>query len=65
MCLSRFCQVVERSDPGWVWVEDAFRRRRRVSLLAFDGPEPQPGDWLVVHAGYALGSANGDHEEVI
>jgi hydrogenase maturation factor len=25
-----------------------------VSLLAFEGPQPQVGDWLVVHSGYAL-----------
>ncbi len=29
-------------------------RLHRVSLIAFEGPEPQIGDWLVVHSGYAL-----------
>lgn len=36
-------------------VVDAAGHRSRVSLLALDGPPPRPGDWLVVHSGYAIG----------
>jgi hydrogenase maturation factor len=35
-------------------VENAEGRSHRVSLIALEGPEPQAGDWLVVHSGYAL-----------
>jgi len=35
-------------------VEDLDGTIHRVSLLALDGPAPTPGEWLVVHSGYAL-----------
>jgi len=35
-------------------VEDLGGTVHRVSLLALDGPPPTPGEWLVVHSGYAL-----------
>jgi hydrogenase maturation factor len=37
-----------------VEVEDLDGTVHRVSLLALDGPPPTPGEWLVVHSGYAL-----------
>lgn len=35
-------------------------RRHEVSLLALEpqDPEPGPGDWLVVHSGYAIDRAD-------
>ena len=58
MCLSRIHRVVASAEPGAVWAEDLDGIRRRVSLLAFDGPTPVAGDWLVVHSGYALQPAD-------
>ena len=55
--MSRLHRVVAGAGPGTVWAEDLAGARRLVSLLAFDGPAPGPGDWLVVHSGYALGPA--------
>jgi hydrogenase maturation factor len=42
--------------PGRVMVEDMNGRRHEVSLLALEPkePDPVPGDWLVVHSGYAI-----------
>jgi hydrogenase maturation factor len=42
--------------PGRVMVEDTNGRRHEVSLLALEPkePDPVPGDWLVVHSGYAI-----------
>ena len=58
MCLSRLHRVVAPAEPAAVWAEDLDGIRRRVSLLAFDGPTPVEGDWLVVHSGYALQPAD-------
>jgi hydrogenase expression/formation protein HypC len=54
MCVSRLHRVVGTAGPGAVEVEDVHGGRRRVSLLALDGPSPDPGEWLVIHSGYAI-----------
>jgi hydrogenase maturation factor len=56
MCLSRLHRVRSVCGPGQVLVEDVDGRRHEVSLLALEpsDPAPGPGDWLVVHSGYAI-----------
>jgi hydrogenase expression/formation protein HypC len=54
VCVSRLHRVVEVVDVGAVDVEDIQGDRHRASLLAFDGPPPAPGQWVVVHSGYVL-----------
>jgi hydrogenase maturation factor len=54
MCMSRFHRALTAPVDGWMMVENAEGRLYRVSLIALEGPEPQAGDWLVVHSGYAL-----------
>jgi hydrogenase expression/formation protein HypC len=39
---------------GRVEVADIDGGVHRVSLLALDGPVPGPGEWLIVHSGYAI-----------
>ena len=60
MCESRLHQVRSRCGPGEVLVEDMDGRHHKVSLLALEppDPEPEPGDWLVVHSGYAIDRAD-------
>jgi hydrogenase maturation factor len=59
MCQSRLHRVRSVAGPGTVLVEDMEGRCREVSLLALEpeDPPPAPGDWLVVHSGYAVGRA--------
>ncbi|HLM97193.1 MAG TPA: HypC/HybG/HupF family hydrogenase formation chaperone [Acidimicrobiales bacterium] len=52
--MSRLHRVLRSAGPGAVEVEDVDGTVHRVSLLALDGPEPAPDDWLVVHSGYAI-----------
>jgi hydrogenase maturation factor len=56
MCLSRLHRVRSVCGPGKVLVEDVDGHRHEVSLLALEPPDPAPGpgDWLVVHSGYAI-----------
>ena len=54
MCLSSLHQVVESDGSDTVMAEDMDGNRQRVSLLALDGDRPDPGEWLVVHSGYAI-----------
>jgi hydrogenase expression/formation protein HypC len=53
MCLGLVCQAVEVLD-GEVARVRGGDRELQASLLTLDGPVA-PGDWLMVHAGFALG----------
>jgi hydrogenase expression/formation protein HypC len=58
MCTSRLHRVLSVGDRGTVVAEDLDGATHRVSLLALDPPGPvEPGEWLVVHSGYAIGRA--------
>lgn len=58
MCLSRFHKVLRASGPGTVEVEDMDGAVHEASLLTLEGPEPAPGEWLVVHSGYVIDRAD-------
>ena len=52
MCLGLPAKIVERQEEqGWVVLGDA---RMRVNLIMT--PESRAGDWVLVHAGFAIQS---------
>ncbi|GIU90299.1 MAG: hypothetical protein KatS3mg010_1398 [Acidimicrobiia bacterium] len=55
MCMSEVGRVVEIRDRAEA-VVDVAGRRRTVSTVALvlDGIAPAPGDWLLVHTGFAV-----------
>jgi hydrogenase expression/formation protein HypC len=61
MCLGLVCQTVEVLDGGMALVR-AGERELRASLLTLDEPVA-PGDWLMVHAGFALARLSGQQAE--
>ena len=65
MCVSRLHRVVGAPGRGVVEVEDVHGGRRRVSLLALDGPTPEPGEWLVIHSGYAIDRVDATEAEAV
>ncbi len=65
MCTSRLHRVVSADGAAAVVVEDVDGRRHRVSLLALDGPGPEPGEWLVVHSGYAIDRVDAGEAEAV
>ena len=57
MCLAIPGQVVELVDPAnQIAKVDVVgvRRNINVSLLMDDGVGAQPGDWVLIHVGFAL-----------
>jgi hydrogenase maturation factor len=60
MCDSTLHLVTVDDGPDAILATDLYGRTRRVSLLAFDGDPPRPGTWVVVHSGYAIGSATAE-----
>lgn len=65
MCMSRLHRVLRSAGPEAVDVEDLEGTVHRVSLLALDGPSPTPGEWLVVHSGYALDRVDATEAEAV
>ena len=63
--MSRLHRVLGVAVDGALDVADVDGAVHRVSLLALDGPEPQPGDWLVVHSGYAIDRVDRDEAEAV
>jgi hydrogenase maturation factor len=59
MCTSRLHRVITNSQGGCAEVEDVDGAVHQVSCLALDGPAPRAGEWLVVHAGYAIDRVDG------
>jgi hydrogenase maturation factor len=57
--------VLGTLSPGVVEVEDVQGGRRRVSLLALDGPPPVAGEWLVIHSGYAIDRVDSAEAEAV
>ena len=64
MCTSRYHRVRRPPDEGKVELEDVTGRQTVASLLAWAAADlPRPGDWIVVHSGYALGPADREEAE--
>jgi hydrogenase expression/formation protein HypC len=64
MCLAIPGQVIELIDAvNHIAKVDVVgvRRNINVSLLASDGDEARPGDWVLIHVGFALSKV--DEEE--
>ena len=56
MCLAIPMEIVERDELGGVAEVDGVRRQ--VSLIFV--PEAEKGDFVLVHAGYAIGQIDAD-----
>ena len=57
MCLAVPGQILERLDDGLAKVD--FTGVRRTVSVAFT-PEAKPGDWVLVHVGFALATIDED-----
>lgn len=58
MCVSRLHLVLADAAEGRVAARAADGSLCSLSLLAYEGPAPRPGEWLVAHSGYALSPAD-------
>ena len=57
MCLAIPGRVVEPADPrsGVAPVEvGGVRRNVNLGLLELEGAHPSPGDWVLIHVGFAI-----------
>lgn len=58
MCLAVPAKIVEREAQSASAVADLHGNRVRVSTALL--PEAQEGDWILVHAGFAIQKLDGD-----
>ncbi len=66
MCMSRLHRVVSIGRRRTRSIAaDIDGSTHRLSLLAYEGDPPQPGDWVVAHSGYALGPADRAEAEAV
>ena len=65
MCVSRLHRVVAFLDDMRLTVCDLDQREQAVSLLAYEGPRPEVGDWVVVHSGFALSRAEAEEAKAV
>jgi hydrogenase maturation factor len=66
MCVSRLHQVLAAGPPGGHSVmSDLDGREHHVSLLAYEGPPLEAGDWVTVHSGYALALVAREEAEAV
>jgi len=65
VCMSRLHRVVREVEGATVEVEDMEGTVHRVALLALDGAPPTPGEWLVVHSGYAIDRVDASEAEAV
>jgi hydrogenase maturation factor len=65
MCVSRLHKVLGSAETGTVEVESVDGKVHRVRLLTLDGPTPEPGEWLVVHSGYAIDRVDATEAEAV
>ena len=66
MCLAIPGQIVELTDPAnsLARVDVAgVKRTVSVGLLDADGTGPEPGDWVLIHVGFAISRV--DEEEAL
>ncbi|MGD0712845.1 MAG: HypC/HybG/HupF family hydrogenase formation chaperone [Gaiellaceae bacterium] len=60
MCLAVPGQIVERLDDGLAKVD--FTGVKRTVSVVFT-PEAEPGDWVLVHVGFALATIDEDEAQ--
>jgi hydrogenase expression/formation protein HypC len=53
MCLAIPGQIVELLASGHLATVEVSRVRRTVNVELID-PAPQPGDWVLIHVGFAM-----------
>jgi hydrogenase expression/formation protein HypC len=67
MCLAIPGQILELiAGPPLLGVVDVTGVRRKVDLGLLEDENPVPGDWVLIHVGFAMSkiSAQGAHEQM-
>ena len=54
MCLAIPGQIVELAPGGHLAKVEVSKVRRTINIDLLDGDPPAPGDWVLIHVGFAM-----------
>jgi hydrogenase expression/formation protein HypC len=54
MCLAIPGQIVELAPGGHLATVEVSKVRRTINIDLLDGDPPAPGDWVLIHVGFAM-----------
>ena len=63
MCLAIPGQIVEIAQGGHLATVEVSKVRRTINIDLLDGEQPAaaPGDWVLVHVGFAMSRISAEH----
>jgi hydrogenase expression/formation protein HypC len=61
MCLAIPGQIVELAPGGHLATVEVSKVRRTINIDLLDGESPAPGDWVLVHVGFAMSRISAEH----
>jgi hydrogenase expression/formation protein HypC len=61
MCLAIPGQIVELVPGGHLATVEVSRVRRTINVDLLDDPPPQPGEWVLIHVGFAMSRISAEH----
>ena len=59
MCLAIPGQIVELASDGHLAIVDVSKVRRTINVDLLE-PPPVPGEWVLIHVGFAMSRISGD-----
>src|SRR5213080_4088716 len=60
MCLAIPGQIVEIAQGGHLATVEVSKVRRAINIDLLEDAPPQPGDWVLIHVGFAMSRISAD-----
>jgi hydrogenase expression/formation protein HypC len=61
MCLAIPGQIIEMVPGGHLATVEVSKVRRTINIDLLDDPPPQPGEWVLIHVGFAMSRISAEH----
>lgn len=61
MCLAIPGQIVELAAGGHLATVEVSKVRRTINIDLLDGAPAAPGDWVLIHVGFAMSRISAEH----
>jgi hydrogenase expression/formation protein HypC len=63
MCLAIPGQIVELTPGGHFATVEVSKVRRTINIDLLEDEPPGPGDWVLIHVGFAMSRISAEHAE--
>jgi hydrogenase expression/formation protein HypC len=61
MCLAIPGQIIEIAPGGHLATVEVSKVRRTINIDLLDDAPPAPGDWVLIHVGFAMSRISAEH----